>query len=79
MVLYVGVATLAGRKLLQWVAEVLEYLLSQGEDFEGEVAATTEEDADGGEYGEEEFQHEPTLLPWRNTALTGRPPQTANC
>jgi hypothetical protein len=51
------------------------YLLSQGEDFKGEVAATTEKDAHGGEQGEEEFQHEPTLLPWRAAARTGRQPQ----
>jgi hypothetical protein len=33
-------------------------LLSKGKDFESRVAATAEENADGGEDGESEFEHE---------------------
>ncbi|HNY39038.1 MAG TPA: hypothetical protein PKJ41_01535 [Bryobacteraceae bacterium] len=33
-------------------------LLSKGKDFESRVAATSEENADGGEDGESEFEHE---------------------
>jgi hypothetical protein len=54
-------------------------LLSKGKDFEGGIASTAEEDADGSEYREDEFQHEPTLVTWRNVARTGRLPQTASC
>jgi hypothetical protein len=36
-------------------------LLSEGEDFEGGVASTAEEDADGHEDGEVEFRHAPTM------------------
>jgi len=39
-------------------------LLSEGEDLQGGVAATTEENAHHGEYGEDEFLHELTLLTW---------------
>ena len=37
-------------------------LLPEGEDFEGRVAPTPEEDADHGEDGEDEFGHEITLV-----------------
>jgi hypothetical protein len=37
-------------------------LLSECEDFEGGIAPTAEEDADHGEDGEEEFEHEITLV-----------------
>ena len=43
-------------------------LLSEGEDFEGGVAATAKEDADDREDGEDEFPHELTLVTWRNVA-----------
>jgi hypothetical protein len=34
------------------------HLLSQGEDFQGGIASTAEEDADHGEDGEDELRHE---------------------
>jgi hypothetical protein len=36
--------------------------LSESEDFEGGIAPTAEEDADHLEDGEEEFEHEITLV-----------------
>jgi hypothetical protein len=45
------------------------HLLSEGEEFEGGVASTAEEDADRGEEGEEELRHELTLLTWRRRAF----------
>ena len=38
------------------------HLLSQSEDFESRVAATPEEDPNGGGDGERELEHEPTLV-----------------
>jgi hypothetical protein len=43
-------------------------LLSEGEDFEGRVASTAEEDMDHGEDGEDEYRHELTLVTWRDVA-----------
>lgn len=37
-------------------------LLTKGEDVEGGVASTAEEDTDHGEDGEDELEHEPILL-----------------
>ena len=34
------------------------YLLSEGEDFEGGIAATAKEDPDGGKEREDDFEHE---------------------
>ena len=45
-------------------------LLSEGEDFEGGVASTAEEDTERGEEGEEEFRHGLTVLSWRRLAFT---------
>ena len=42
-------------------------LLPEGEDFEGSIASTAEEDADG----EDEFEHELTVVTWRNVASAG--------
>jgi hypothetical protein len=47
-------------------------LLSQGENLEGAVAATAEEDADGSTEGEQRFQYELPLITWRNAVPTGR-------
>jgi hypothetical protein len=44
-------------------------LLSQGENFQGGIAATAEEHTDHGEDGEDEFRHERTLVTCRNRAL----------
>ena len=52
-------------------------LLSEGEDFEGGIASTAEEDTDHGEDGEDELRHELTLLTWRNVARTGHQLPTA--
>ena len=48
-------------------------LLSEGEDFEGRIGSTAEEDTDHGEDGEDELRHELTLVTWRNRALGSRP------
>ena len=48
-------------------------LLSEGEDFEGGIASTAEEDTDHGEDGEDEVGQELTLVTWRNRALGSRP------
>ena len=48
-------------------------LLSEGEDFEGRIGPTAEEDTDHGEDGEDELRHELTLVTWRNRALRSRP------
>ena len=47
-------------------------LLPEGEDFEGRVAATAEEDTDHGEDGEDEFRHELTLVTRCNVARAGQ-------
>ena len=44
------------------------HLLSEGEDFEGGVAPTAEEDAEGRPDGENEIQHELMVVTWRNVA-----------
>ena len=51
----------------------LEYgnLLTEGEDFEGGVAAAAEEDAECGEDREGELEHELTLVTWRNVTMPG--------
>jgi hypothetical protein len=54
-------------------------LLSQGEDFQGGVAPTAEEDSDGGQDRENEFGHELTLVTWRDVARAGQRLQAANC
>jgi hypothetical protein len=41
-------------------------LLSKGKDFESRVAAPAEENAYGGEDGEDELLHELTVVTWRN-------------
>jgi hypothetical protein len=41
-------------------------MLPEGEDFQGRVAPTPDEDADHCEDGEDEFGHELTLVEWRN-------------
>jgi hypothetical protein len=47
-------------------------LLPEGEDFEGRVAATAEEDTGHGEDGEDEFRHELTLVTRCNVARAGQ-------
>ena len=54
-------------------------LLSEGEDFEGRVASTAEEDAHHGEDRKNEFRHQLTLVTWRNVARAGQRLQTAKC
>ena len=54
-------------------------LLSQGEDFEGRVASTAEEDTDHGEDGEDEFRHGVTFVTWRNRALGSWVIPSATC
>ena len=53
-------------------------LLSKGENLECRVAAILEEDADGGEDGERELEHEPTPVTWRAVAWTSGRLATAN-
>ena len=48
-------------------------LLSEGEDFEGRIGSTAEEDTDHGEDGDDELGYELTLATWRNRALGSRP------
>ena len=62
----IGKATASPARL-----EILD-LLSQGENFQGGIAATAEEDTDHGEDGEDEFGHERTLVTCRNRALGSR-------
>ena len=53
-------------------------LLSEGENFEGGVAATAEEHPDGGQDGEDEFGHGLTLVTWSNVARTDHQLPTAS-
>jgi hypothetical protein len=43
-------------------------LLPKGENFKGGVASAAEEVADGGEETEYAFEHELTVVTWRNVA-----------
>jgi hypothetical protein len=52
-------------------------LLSEREDFKSRVGPTAEEDADHGEGGEDEFQHELTLVTQRNVGWPRRRPGNA--
>jgi hypothetical protein len=54
-------------------------LLPKGENFQGRIPSTTEENADHGEDSEDEFRHGFTLVTWRN-ARWARPQQrNADC
>jgi hypothetical protein len=44
-------------------------LLSEGEDFEGSIASTANEDSDGDKEREDDLEHESILLTRRNVAL----------
>lgn len=41
-----------------------DYTQAEGETFEGDIASVAKEDSAGGKEGEDEFEHELTLLPW---------------
>ncbi len=54
-------------------------LLSEGEDFEGRVAAIPEEDMYGGEEREDGLEPELTVVTWRNVALARHRLPPASC
>ena len=45
------------------------HLLPKREDFQSRIAPTAEEDSDGSNEGEDEFEHELTLVTWRLRGL----------
>ena len=49
--------------------------MSEGENFKGGVASTAKEDADRGQEREHIFEHELTVVTWRNVASYATPPQ----
>ena len=53
-------------------------LLSEREDFQGRIAPTAKEDSDGGNEGQDEFQHELTLVAWRNLLFAATGTSAAN-
>jgi hypothetical protein len=54
-------------------------LLSQGEYLQSDFAATSKEDANGGQYRENEFKHQTTLVTSRNVTRKAWPSETATC
>jgi hypothetical protein len=52
-------------------------LLPESENFKGGVASTAEEHADGSEETEYAFQHELTVVTWRNVASIDNPAKAA--
>ncbi len=54
-------------------------LLSQGEDFEGGITSTTEEDTNRSQESKDEFEHELTVVTWRNVASATQRLRTASC
>jgi hypothetical protein len=54
-------------------------LLPKGENFQGRIPSTAEEDADHGEDGEHEFRHGFTVVTWRNARWARRQQRNADC
>ena len=54
-------------------------LLPQGEDLQGSVMPTAKEDSNSGQKSKNEFEHELTLVTWRNVASAAQRLRTASC
>ena len=54
-------------------------LLPQGEDLQSSVMPTAEEDSNSGQKSKGEFEHELTVVTWRNVALATQRLRTASC